>query len=127
MWKRASHYDGERGSAFTWAAMISRNKAIDRLRALGRRSRAMKAAETELSNSPTEEPSQAEALRQGEEHARIRAGLAQLPEAQREAIHLAFFGGLTHIEISSKTGVPLGTVKARIRRGLLALRSVWKL
>jgi RNA polymerase sigma-70 factor (ECF subfamily) len=54
----------------------------------------------------------------------VKQALAQLPEAQREAIDLAFFSGMTQVEISDKLGAPLGTVKARIRRGLLALRSV---
>ena len=54
----------------------------------------------------------------------MRAALAQLGDAQREAIDLAFFGGLTQTQISEKLGTPLGTVKARIRRGLLALRDV---
>ncbi len=54
----------------------------------------------------------------------MRAALSQLPGGQREAIDLPFFGGMTQMEISSKLGAPLGTVKARIRRGLLALRDV---
>ena len=59
-----------------------------------------------------------------DERERVRAALSQIGEAQREAIDLAFFGGLTQTQISERLGAPLGTVKARIRRGLLALREV---
>jgi len=105
--------------------MISRNKAIDRLRSRQRRSRTIEAATLESEMVPPEAAERAdEALDQTEERGRVRAALAKLPGAQREAVDLAFFGGMTQSEISSKLGAPLGTVKARIRRGLLALRGV---
>lgn len=125
MWKKAATYDSSRSGLFTWAVMISRNKAIDRLRAGQRRFRTAEAAATELSIVPPESVKQAdEMLDQSEERGRVRAALTKLPEGQREAIDLAFFGGMTQLEISSKLNAPLGTVKARIRRGLLALREV---
>ena len=125
MWKKASTYDPNRSGLFTWAVMISRNKAIDRLRSGQRRFRTVEAAANELSVVPPESGQQAdELLDQSEERGRVRAALTKLPAGQREAIDLAFFGGMTQLEISSRLNAPLGTVKARIRRGLLALRDV---
>ena len=125
MWKKAATYDPTRSGIFTWAVMISRNKAIDRLRSRQRRFRTVEAAAAEFEVVPpvADEESADELLGQGEERARVRAALTELPEAQREAIDLAFFSGLTQVEISDKLGAPLGTIKARIRRGLLALRA----
>jgi RNA polymerase sigma-70 factor (ECF subfamily) len=126
MWKRTSTYDPARSSLFTWAVMISRHKAIDRLRSRQRQTRLTEA----VANEPGERTISTSAgradnvLARSEERERVRAALAQLGEAQREAIDLAFFAGLTQTQISEKLGAPLGTVKARIRRGLLALREV---
>jgi RNA polymerase sigma-70 factor (ECF subfamily) len=123
MWKKASTYDPNRSGLFTWAVMISRNRALDRLRSRERRGRTLEAATAEAEVSPPDQTEQAdELLGQSEERTRIRRALAQLSEAQRNAIHLAFFRGLTQAEISSQLGEPLGTIKARIRRGLIALR-----
>lgn len=125
MWKKASTYDAGRSGLFTWAVMISRNKAIDRLRSRQRRFRTVEAAAAEWTAVPPESGEQADSLLgQNEERTRIRTALSQLPDGQREALDLAFFGGMTQLEISNKLGAPLGTVKARIRRGLLALREV---
>jgi len=118
MWKRAATYDAQRSSLFTWAVMISRHKAIDRLRARQRQSRLVEAVAGEPNDA---------ALPAGagsDERERVRAALAQLGDTQREAIQLAFFGGLTQSQIAERLGAPLGTVKARIRRGLLALREM---
>ncbi len=126
MWKRTATYDATRSSLFTWAVMISRHKAIDRLRSRQRQSRlvdAVAVATDELAASPPEERAD-NALARSEERERVRTAMAQLGEAQREAIDLAFFAGLTQSQIAEKLGAPLGTVKARIRRGLLALREV---
>jgi RNA polymerase sigma-70 factor (ECF subfamily) len=121
MWKRTATYDSARSSLFTWAVMISRHKAIDRLRARQRQSRLIDAAAVELNERLTS-PGHGEGsdpFARRDERERVRAALAQ-----REAIDLAFFAGLTQTEIAEKLGTPLGTVKARIRRGLLALREV---
>ena len=123
MWKKASTYDSARSGVFTWAVMISRNRAIDRVRSRQRRSRTFEAAVAEAAAEPIQLEAQAdELLGHAEERTRIRSALSHLPEAQRDAIDLAFFRGLTQAEISEKTGAPLGTIKARIRRGLIALR-----
>lgn len=123
MWKNTSTYDSTRSSLFTWAVMITRNKAIDRIRARQRRQRTVENFTEEVAAIPAESAPQADAaLTQREERTRIRAALASLPEAQRAVIDLAFFAGLTQAEVAVKLDTPLGTVKARIRRGLLALR-----
>ena len=126
MWKRTASYDATRSSLFTWAVMISRHKAIDRLRSRQRQSRLNEAVASESNAVPASAPADRAdyALARSDERERVRAALAQLGEAQREAIDLAFFAGLTQTEISERLGAPLGTVKARIRRGLLALREV---
>lgn len=126
MWKRIGTYDPRRSSLFTWAVMISRHKAIDRLRSRQRQSRLTEAMESDAPDVPA--PASTEradsALERADERERVRAALAQLGEGQREAIEMAFFAGLTQTQVAEKLGAPLGTVKARIRRGLLALRDV---
>lgn len=127
MWKKASTYDPNRSGLFTWAVMISRNRALDRLRSRQRRGRTLEAAAAESAAAPIEHAAQAdELLGENEERTRIRKALSHLPEPQRNAIHLAFFRGLTQAEISTQLGEPLGTIKARIRRGLMALRNFLK-
>ncbi len=124
MWKNTSTYDSTRSSLFTWAVMITRNKAIDRIRSRQRRHRTIENFTEEMAAAATAESGeQADtAVTQREERGRIRAALSRLPEAQREVIDLAFFGGMTQAEVAAKLNTPLGTVKARIRRGLIALR-----
>ena len=126
MWKRTATYDAARSSLFTWAVMIARHKAIDRLRSRQRQARLSEAVASEadllLVSAPADRADNA--LVRTDERGRVRAALSQLGEAQRTAIDLAFFGGLTQTQIAEQLGAPLGTVKARIRRGLLALRVV---
>ena len=126
MWKRSATYDASRSSLFTWAVMISRHKAIDRLRSRQRQARLAEAVadEPEETTAPAGVDQADELLARTDERDRVRTALTQIGAAQREAIDLAFFGGLTQTEISEKLGAPLGTVKARIRRGLLALRDI---
>ncbi|MDQ3115925.1 MAG: sigma-70 family RNA polymerase sigma factor [Verrucomicrobiota bacterium] len=126
MWKRTATYDATRSSLFTWAVMIARHKAIDRLRSRQRQTRLSEAVANETEPFAVSAPSDRadNALARTDERERVRAALNQIGEAQREAIDLAFFGGLTQTQISERVGAPLGTVKARIRRGLLALREV---
>ena len=124
MWKRIATYDAGRSSLFTWAVMISRHKAIDRLRSRQRQSRLNEAvaSETNAVGGSAHAGRADNALARSDERDRVRAALARLSEGQCEAIDLAFFAGLTQTQISERLGTPLGTVKARIRRGLLALR-----
>jgi RNA polymerase sigma-70 factor (ECF subfamily) len=123
IWQRSSGYDAELGTLSSWAVTLTRNKAIDRIRASTRRRRLLE--EVALSAEATQEdaPPSANELLHGRERAeRIRAALAELSSDQRQVIELAFFTGLSQTEIATRLQQPLGTVKARIRRGMLRLR-----
>ena len=120
IWKKAAQYDGTRSSAFTWAVMIMRNKAIDHIRTRQRQARLVEAAT--LDGAYAGDFEEDESVFQNEKKALVKAALGKIPADQRQAIDLAFFSGLTQMQIAEKLGEPLGTVKARIRRGLLKLR-----
>jgi len=122
VWKKAASYDSARSSPSTWATMIFRHKAIDRLRARERRDRGLEKAALEPLLSAGIDGQPDKNVWQNERSTAVHAALERLPEEQREAIRFAFFSGMTQNQISEKLGQPLGTVKARIRRGLLKLR-----
>src|SRR5215831_13285818 len=127
IWSRAKTYDSEKSSVFSWAVLMTRSRAIDRLRARDRRLRVVAGPATDetmladATDASTAE-SAADTVDKNDEAAHVRSLLNNLPSEQRQAIDLAFFGHLTHHEIASRLGQPLGTIKARIRRGLLKLR-----
>ena len=120
-WRQASRYDAERASAAAWLLNITRTRAIDRVRAARARQR-ISGGEERLELTPAAGATQEEQAIGGERAERVRAALSALGEAQRRAIDLAYFGGLTHGEIAERLAEPLGTVKTRIRSGLLKLR-----
>lgn len=126
VWTRAETYDARLGSPVGWLLRIARNRAIDRLRA--KRSRgdleAPVADTHELEAAALAGPADNPALfAEGAATAgAVRTALASLPEAQRVLIEAAFFDGYTHQELAARFGVPLGTVKTRIRAGLTAMR-----
>lgn len=126
IWRRASTYDPARSSAFTWAVMILRNKAIDRLRVRQRIERTFEKATIEFSHFPEADESSAGEAERRDQGALVRSALQEIPEEQKQAVELAFFTGLTHEQIAEQLGTPLGTIKARIRRGLLKLRDFLK-
>jgi RNA polymerase sigma-70 factor (ECF subfamily) len=131
IWSRASTYDPEKSSVFSWAVLLTRSRAIDRLRARDRRLRVVVGSTAdenkvaEATDASTVE-SAADTANKKDEAAHVRSLLNNLPEDQRQAIELAFFGHRTHHEIAAQLGQPLGTVKARIRRGLLKLREQFR-
>jgi RNA polymerase sigma-70 factor (ECF subfamily) len=122
IWEKAGRFDPKLGKAESWAAILVRNKAIDRSRAAQRRTRL--AEESGAAHAITAEVSEsANEIFFGHDQASyIHTAILGLPEEQRQAIELAYFSGLTQGEISQKLNTPLGTIKARIRRGLLKLR-----
>ena len=125
IWKRAGIYDPCRSSPLAWMTMLARGKALDKLRARSRRSAGHAEYEREVASLGVEICGPVQAER--DEMATVcAAALNELPQPQWQALQLAFFRGWTHQEIASSVGEPLGTVKARIRRGLLALRKALK-
>jgi RNA polymerase sigma-70 factor (ECF subfamily) len=122
IWNKAHAYDPLLGKPASWVVTLTRNKAIDRIRASQRRSRFLEQATIEASALPDDSPSANEKLHGRENAEMIRSVVAALPSDQRRAIELAFFSGLTQDEISKTLQEPLGTIKARIRRGMLKLR-----
>jgi len=117
-WRNRHRYDTQRGGLGSWLAGITRNKIIDHFRAAGREDRRVDKAKSELRPSePTQQDIDAIAQRM-----LLADAMDDLPTRSRDVISLAFFDDLTHVEIAERTGIPLGTVKSDIRRGLERLR-----
>ena len=123
VWRRAGDFDEARGRVFTWLVTIARSRALDRLRAIGSRARL---ADEVLAHSSEREwaGDAAEDAVKSEQGTIVRQALRELPEEQRRALFLAYFEGLTQAEISARLGEPLGTVKTRMRSGLIKLREL---
>jgi RNA polymerase sigma-70 factor (ECF subfamily) len=118
LWRNPQAFDANRGRLGPWLAVIARNRAIDHLR--------KRQPEEDIEDLPIstgvnleDEAAQRQAV------TKIRGVLSQLPQDQRRALEMAFFEGMTHTEIAAKTGEPLGTIKTRIRAGLLAVRKAF--
>lgn len=122
IWHKSSAYDSQLGTLSSWAVTLTRNKALDRLRARTRRLRLVEQASNQAENTEAVTPTANEQLYGRERAEKVRAALQQLPNEQRLAIELAFFTGLTQSDIATRLQQPLGTIKARIRRGMLRLR-----
>ncbi len=121
IWERAPAYNPKLGRPASWAVTLVRNKAIDRLRSTQRRNDLHERAAGELGDSLSGVAADSVALA-ADASAAVTRTLSRLPSEQREAIELAFFGGLSQGEIAERLAEPLGTIKARIRRGMLAMR-----
>lgn len=120
IWQKAALFDPALGKPMNWAITLTRNRALDKLRAMKRLSEAMSGFAEE------QNASRSGAQKQWAEVTELfdlaRQGLAELPDEQRRAIELAFLHGLAHAEVAERMQQPLGTVKAWIRRGVLHLR-----
>ena len=119
LWRNPDLFDSSRGKLAPWLAEIARNRSIDMLR--------KRRPESDLENVLLSvEPDLAAEADRGAAMTKVRAVLGQMPDAQRSALELAYFEGLSHSEISARTGEPLGTVKTRILTGLLTLRKAFE-
>jgi RNA polymerase sigma-70 factor (ECF subfamily) len=121
VWRRAKDFDPARGRTFTWLVTIARSRALDRLRSLGSRSRFVEADEQVANDEVIDTAYDLVKAEQGEI---VRQALGQLPDEQRRTLLLAYFEGLTQAEIAERLGDPLGTVKTRMRSGLIKLREL---
>lgn len=140
LWNRAELYDPAAGSLLAWLSTIARNRAVDRLRALGRRPNALPLSA--MVDDEADDRGMDRALAQGEVvgggmtetdpvvvadraalRAEIQVALDGIPDAERQVLELAYYHDLTQTEIATRLGWPLGTVKTRTRRALLRLRS----
>ena len=124
IWDKAPRYDPALGKPFNWAMTMTRNKAIDRLRALRRRYIFIGeiTSEAEEQSPDVRSASGPDDVFNPDQAALVRSAVATLPLEQRQAIEMAFLGGMTQNEIAESLRQPLGTIKARIRRGMLKLR-----
>lgn len=118
VWRKADRFDPERGSAITWIAVMTRRRAIDVVRS----SEASRAREERVETQPGDDPDPvSDVVVSLAERRRVRRAMTTLSSLQREALELAFFGGLSHREVAEALDAPLGTVKTRIRDGLRKL------
>ncbi|MBL4916984.1 sigma-70 family RNA polymerase sigma factor [Tabrizicola sp. DMG-N-6] len=116
LWNKAHLFDPARASVATWVFTIARNRRIDALR------KARRPEPEDLPWGPEAEPDQQAALEMQQDTERLGEAIARLPEKQRVLIERAYFGDLSHTEIAAETGLPLGTIKSRIRLALERLR-----
>ena len=121
VWRDASRFDSARGNVGPWLFSLARHKAIDIVRREANARRRTADVDLEFEEAPDDVHHEAWLRMQRE---RVREAIAQLSEVQRTALELAFFGGLTHVEVAERLDVPLGTAKTRIRSALLRLRDL---
>ncbi len=120
VWRGAESYRTERGSVRTWILSIVHNRGIDQLRSLASRRRTQDKVEA---SAPTSQPSEAFAETwRNSQREQVREALSTLPPEQVKILELAYFSGYTHVEIAELLGLPLGTVKGRMRLGLKKIR-----
>jgi RNA polymerase sigma-70 factor (ECF subfamily) len=125
IWDKAKLYDPAKGKPLTWALTMTRNRSIDRIRAIQRRTRLRDDFQAETFVGESEGIREALTGVDASEKAQIlRAAVNKLSAQQREIVELAYFSGLTQSEIAERLGEPLGTVKARARRGLMKLKEL---
>ncbi|MEC3862863.1 sigma-70 family RNA polymerase sigma factor [Mesobacterium sp. TK19101] len=120
VWHKAHLFDPSRASVATWVFTIARNRKIDALR------KQRRPEPEDLPWGPEAEPDQADVLEFQQESKKLGQAIASLPDKQRELIEKAYFGDLSHSEIAEQTGLPLGTIKSRIRLALDRLRHAMK-
>ena len=121
VWRKAADFDESRGRPFTWLVTLARSRGIDRLRTLASRERVAEAGAREVSEEISDAATDAF---KSEQRGLVSDALAKLPDEQKRLIMLAYFDGLTQTEIATRLGAPLGTVKTRMRTGMIRLREL---
>ena len=121
VWRKAQDFDESRGRPFTWLVTLARSRGIDRLRTLAARERVAEAGAREPSDEISDAATDAF---KSEQRGLVSDALAKLPDEQKRPIMLAYFEGLTQSEIATNLGAPLGTVKTRMRTGMIRLREL---
>jgi RNA polymerase sigma-70 factor (ECF subfamily) len=121
VWRKATDFDENRGRPFTWLVTLARSRGIDRLRTLASRERVAEAGAKEVSEGISDAATDAF---KSEQRGLVTKALSQLPDEQKRPLMLAYFDGLTQSEIAARLDAPLGTVKTRMRTGLMNLREL---
>ncbi len=125
LWRRPGNFDPKRGRFVSWLLSVTRNRSVDELRSRGRRRRLQTDPPEAAENSPDPSGRDDPALSAlaSDDRAAVREALAGLPQPQRQAIEMAYFGGMTQVEIAEALQQPLGTVKTRVRMGMRKMRA----
>lgn len=123
VWRRAADFDANRGKPFTWLVTLARSRGIDRLRALASRERVVTTITGAGEVAEDVSDAATDAIR-SEQRGVVNSALSQLPEEQKRPLMLAYFEGLTQTEIAAQLDAPLGTVKTRMRSGMMKLREL---
>ena len=125
IWEKAPLYNSAIGKPLTWAVTLTRNKAIDRLRSTQRRIRLQDEVQRESAIfEQSDDRNSFDGVVSAEMSKLVREAIQKLSKDQRQVIELAFFSSMTHAEIAERLNEPLGTIKARIRRGMIKLREM---
>jgi RNA polymerase sigma-70 factor (ECF subfamily) len=122
VWRAASRFDPSQGSAMAWVLTIAHRRAVDRIRSATRSA----ARESRVAESPAHPDEVAEAVETVLEHERVRRCLGTLTQLQRQSVLLAYYGGYTYGQVADLLHAPIGTVKTRLRDGLIRLRDCLK-
>jgi RNA polymerase sigma-70 factor (ECF subfamily) len=123
LWRRAGRFDPARGSLSAWLMAIARHRVLDELASRRRQPEPVEDIERLLAAAPASAPAPEEHAERSERGQAVRRALRALPAEQRQVLVLAYFGGLSQAEMARRLGVPLGTVKKRVRLGLRKLRA----
>lgn len=127
VWDKASKFDGNKGTVYTWLTTMSRNKSIDHLRSKTHKNSSKNVSDPEEYVFPLMESVEAtplDATIQNDQRNRINQALGQIPAEQKEIIEIAYFQGYTQSEIAAELDLPLGTVKTRMRQGMIKLKEI---
>ncbi|GJL62784.1 MAG: DNA-directed RNA polymerase sigma-70 factor [Nitrospirales bacterium] len=123
VWRQACEFDQKRGKPIVWLTVLVRSRAIDRLRSNQKERTSRQSLDT-IEDAPATKANPEESSASSEQRRVLQQALASLTSDQRKAIEMAYFGGLTHREIAAQIGEPLGTVKTRVRLGMVKLRNI---